>query len=62
MSQDYDFMDAEIGQMYHDFYNNYEDGEAFVQCPHCGREFYVDGDERYAECPYCGEKMELEEQ
>lgn len=62
MASDYDYMDGGEGQMFHDFYNNYEDGEAVVKCPHCGHEFNADGDAYAAECPYCGETVLLDEE
>lgn len=60
MADDYDYLDGGEGQMMHDFYNNYEDGEAVVLCPYCGNEFMADGDDYSAECPYCGEVVEFE--
>lgn len=59
---DYDYMDGGEGQMLHDFYNNYEEGEAEVECPFCGEIFRVDGDACEAECPGCGEWIELGEE
>lgn len=61
MAQDYDYMDGGEGQMFHDFYNNYEEGEAEYECPFCQNVFRVDGDDRYVECPYCGETLDTEE-
>lgn len=61
MSPDYDFMDGGEGQMFHDFYNNYENGEAEVECPYCGTAILVDGDASDAVCPLCGAIFEIEE-
>lgn len=61
MAQDYDYMDGGEGQMFHDFYNNYEDGEVVVVCPCCERDFSIEGDEEQVECPYCGELINLED-
>lgn len=60
MADDYDYLDGSEGQMFHDFYNNYEDGEAVVVCPKCGNKYIVSGDDYTAECPYCGEVIDIE--
>lgn len=59
MSEEYDYLDGSVGQMFHDFYNNNENGDARCRCPQCGGEFYVDDDARFVECPYCGLSIEL---
>jgi len=60
--QDYDYMDGGEGQMFHDFYNNYEDGESVYICPNCANEFRASADADFAECPYCDEEVELGEE
>lgn len=45
--------------MFHDFYNNYEQGESVYIRPNCANEFRASADAGFAECPYCGKKTKF---
>jgi DNA-directed RNA polymerase subunit RPC12/RpoP len=64
LSEQIDAIDEDLAEIEKDFYDEDDDYDDSIECPHCGEEFDIDEDviseETLAiECPNCKEKIEI---
>ncbi len=59
-----DVIDEDLAELEKDFYDEEEEYDNIIECPHCGEEFEIDEDmineeTESIECPKCHEKLEV---